>query len=80
MTGLASRVTATGIVLSWAKPAAGGPLLGRYWVKRNDKLYAQVTKGTSLAVPKAKAKGTWTVTAVALEGPVGKPSAPLRVA
>lgn len=70
--------TATGIVLSWAKPG-GGVTLGMYWVKRNGALYAQVRKGTTLAVPKAKAAGVWTVTAVGIEGIAGKPSAPLKV-
>lgn len=79
VTGLRGRTTRTGIVLAWS-PAKGPRPIGVYRVSRNGKLFAQVRRGTSLAVPKTKAKGTWAVVAVDEGGLAGAASVPLRVA
>lgn len=78
--GLKARRTATGIVLSWAKPKGTQPVT-LFLVRHNGTEYKYVPgKTLSLAVPKAKAKGMWTVTAENVLGVRGKPSATVRVA
>ncbi len=77
VTGMRARRMRTGIVLGW-NAAKGSRPIAVYRVARNGKLFAQVRRATSLAVPKAK--GTWAVVAVGEGGFAGAASAPLRVA
>ena len=78
VTGLRARTTRTGIVLSWS-PAKGPRPIAIYRVARNGTFFARVKRSTSLAVPTAKAKGTWVVNAIDEGGFVSVASAPLRV-
>lgn len=59
VTGMRAHRTRTGIVLGW-NAAKGSRPIAAYRVARNGKLFAQVRRATSFAVPKAKvkAKGT----------------------
>jgi hypothetical protein len=65
------------LVLRWAAVKDPGGIKG-YLVERNGKRYVLV-KGTSLTVPLAKAKGTWTVRAVDRAGNIGPRFRTLRV-
>ena len=79
VTGLRAQTTRTGIVLSWS-PANGPRPIAIDRVARNGTVFAQVKRSTSLAVPKAKAKGTWVVNTIDEGGSVSVALAPLRVA
>ncbi len=74
----ATTATRTGILLRW-RPGAGGTKAVGYRVARSGKLYAQLVEGTSLAVPKVKAKGSWVVYAVDAAGRVSGPSTAVRI-
>lgn len=76
---LRATKTRTGILLRW-RAGTGKPRPIGYRVARNGKLYAQLVTGTSLAAPKAKAKGSWVVYAVDVTGRVSGPSNTVRVA
>ena len=45
----------------------------------DGKIVAELVRGTSLVVPKARSKGAWVVYAVATLGNVSRPSAALPV-
>ncbi|MEZ5102486.1 MAG: fibronectin type III domain-containing protein [Thermoleophilia bacterium] len=67
-----------GLTLRW-KPVkdTGGPLKG-YRVERNGRRFAVVTR-TSIAIPAAKARGTWSVRAIDRAGNVGPVTRTFRV-
>lgn len=70
--------TRTGYLLRWSAATDAGGLRG-YRVARNRRSFGPLVKGTSLAVPKAKARGAWTVTAVDAAGNEGRKSGTLTI-
>ena len=75
--GLRGSLSRAGLVLRWHAVKDPGGIKG-YLVERNGKRF-RVVKGTSLAVPTAKAKGVWSVRAVDQAGNVGARFGTLKV-
>ena len=61
--------------------APGEAILGAQLdrLARNGKAAAELVRGTSLVVPKARSKRAWVVYAVATPGNVSRPPAALRM-
>ena len=70
--------TKTGYLLRWSAATDAGGLRG-YRVAKNGKPFGPLAKGTSLAIPRAKAKGRWTVTALDGAGNAGERSGTLTI-
>lgn len=71
------RVGAASLELRWKAVKDPGGIKG-YLVLRNGKRF-KVVSGTTISIPRDRAKGTWTVRAVDRSGNVGVPANKLRV-
>lgn len=74
----ATRTAAGGITLRWQAATDRSGIKG-YRLTRNGVAYGGIITGTSLTVPKAKAKGGWAVSAIDKAGNTSRPSATLGV-